>query len=166
MKFDHRGNLHPYQKFELSLKEFEDFFIQPFPKNSTRHIIFQNYLRFIADFRKEVTDSFSQWINGSFVTDKLNPNDIDFVSIIDADIFERNEELIEAKFRLKGAKSIYQVDAYTVKKYPEGHKKQLISKHELVYWNNWFSETKKNRMKKKFPKGFIEINFSENDTDE
>lgn len=163
MKFDHRGNLYPYQKIELSLKEFEGFFIQPFPENSSRHVIFENYLRFIADFKQEVTNNFSQWINGSFVTNKLNPNDIDFVSIIDADIFAEKEELIESKFRLKSAKTEYQVDAYTVKKYPINHKKRLISQHELVYWNNWFSETKKNRMKKKFPKGFIEINFSEND---
>ena len=27
---------------------------------------------------------------------------------------------------------------------------------DWVYWYHWFSQTKKNRTKKKYPKGFIE----------
>ena len=46
-----------------------------------------------------------------------------------------------------------------VKYYPAGHKKEKITEFDLVYWRNWFSETKKNRARKKFPKGFIELKF-------
>jgi len=35
----------------------------------------------------------------------------------------------------------------------------FVSEYDLVYWYNWFTETKKNRAKKKFKKGFVEIKF-------
>ncbi len=28
------------------------------------------------------------------------------------------------------------------------------------YWYHWFSQTKKNRTKKKYPKGFVQISFN------
>jgi len=60
---------------------------------------------------------------------------------------------------LKGAKQWYSVDAYTVELFPEGHSKYLICQSDLVYWDNWFSKTKPDWRKRKFPKGYIEIKF-------
>ena len=160
LNFDLRGNLKPYDKIELDYDQFRDFFIDKFELSETRLEIFENYKRYIKDFQHEITPSFTQWINGSFVSNKMNPRDIDFVTLIDFKIYEENEKLIESKFRKYGAKNHYErIDAYCVKIYPEDHKKSSISKYDLVYWRNWFSETKKNRAKKKFPKGFIELKF-------
>lgn len=121
--------------------------------------IFRNYQKFVSDFKVEISPNFKHWIDGSFVTTKLNPRDIDFVSFIDHDIYTKKRFLIDEKFRLKFAKELYNVDAYTLEIYPEGHKKQNISNLDLVYWLNWFTKTKKNRHKKSFPKGFIEIQY-------
>lgn len=82
------------------------------------------------------------------------------MNLIDFDIYDKKEEIIASKFRLHNAKNIYKrVDAYAVKVYPEGHERAKITEYDLVYWRNWFTETKNNRMKKKFPKGFIELKF-------
>ena len=107
-----------------------------------------------------MTSDFIQWVDGSFVSNKENPNDIDFVNLIDFDIYKKNEQIIESKFRKYGAKNHYKrIDAYAVKVYPEGHSKETITNFDLVYWQNWFTKTKKNRMKRNFPKGFIELRF-------
>ncbi len=80
--------------------------------------------------------------------------------MIDFNIHEENEKLIESKFRKKSARKIYgDIDSYFVKIFPKDHKKYFVGEFDLVYWRNWFSETKKNRFKKKFPKGFLEIKF-------
>lgn len=160
LNYDLRGNLIPYEKTEIEYDDFKDFFIDKFEDSVTRIEIFNNYNQYLINFQEEITPNFIQWINGSFVSNKTNPRDIDFVTLIDYEVYEKNEQLIESKFRKNGAKNHFEsIDAYCVKFYPEGHKKSSISEFDLVYWRNWFSETKKNRAKKKFPKGFIEIKF-------
>ena len=160
LAFDLQGNLQPYKKVSLSLEEFEDFFVNQPSDNSQRKDIFERYLNFVHDFSKHVSQQFTQWINGSFVTAKKHPNDIDFVTFIDYQLFEEKEKLIHENFRLAGAKKKYDVDAYTVKQYPEEHVKYMLYRSDWVYWYHWFSQTKKNRAKKKYPKGFVEIAFN------
>ncbi len=159
LEFDSKGHLKPYDKITVKLADFEDFFVKNFQNSLTRAKIFENYLRFIQDFQSEVTPNFTHWINGSFVTRKINPNDIDFVTLIDASIYEQKKALIEAKFKLLAAKAVYQVDAYTVNVFPQEDTRHNITKSELAYWQHWFSKTKKNRNRENFPKGFIEIIF-------
>lgn len=159
LKFDNRGHLIPYKRINVNIDEFEAFFVKQFDLTSTRSEIFKNYLKFLEDFNAEITTQFTQWINGSFVTQKENPKDIDFVTLIEHDIYKQKRELIDKRFRLRKAKEIYQVDAYTVEIYPKNHKRHNISMIDLVYWDNWFTKTKKNWAKKNFPKGYIEINF-------
>ncbi len=118
LTFDQRGNLQPYEKIKLELDEFEAFFIEQFLNNDQRKQLFDNYLKFVNDFSTKISSNFIHWINGSFVTAKEFPNDIDFVTIISHEIFESKEKLIHENFRLEGARKKYRVDAYTVRQYP------------------------------------------------
>jgi len=161
LKFDDKGHLVPYERIQLKNEEFKEFFINNFEPDSTRNKIYESYQKYLFNFQKEITSNFIQWIDGSFVTNKMNPNDIDFVTLIDHEIYEKKRDLIDNKFRLKKAKEIYNVDAYTLEIYPEEHKKHSISNIDLVYWDSWFSKTKKNWAKKTFPKGYIEIEFGD-----
>jgi len=160
LAFDIKGNLTPYERTELTLDEFKNIFVDSFEPDSTRFQIFENYLQFLDDFQKEITSDFIHWINGSFVSNKKNPKDIDFVTLINHEIYRKKRNLIDDKFRLKKAKELYKVDAYSLEIYKEDHKKHLICKSDLVYWDTWFSKTKKDWKKKTYPKGYVEINFS------
>ncbi len=159
LSFDIRGSLKPYERIRLTLEEFEDYFVNQFEEDSSRHVIFERYKNYLNDFQKEVTTNFIQWINGSFVTTKKNPRDIDFVNLIDYEIFAAKESLIYRKFIYPNAKSNYQVDAYGVRVYPKAHSFYEASRGDLLYWEDWFGFTKLNRAKKRLPKGYIEIEF-------
>ena len=161
--FDMRGNLKPDAKIELSFDEFQALFLRSFDQIETsRVIIFEDYLRFIHDFKTLVTADFSQWVNGSFVSKKQNPNDIDFVTLVDFRTYEVHEELIESRFRRKGAKLFYpKVDAYVVKHYPAIHEKRWVTDFDLTYWVDSFGKTQKNRSGQRHPKGFIALNFGD-----
>ena len=163
LEFDPRGNIMPYEKIELSFDEFQDFFIVSFEGlNEIRKEIFEDYRTYLNDFKEQVSEDFIQWIDGSYITTKANPRDIDFVMLIEHETFDRHERLIEDRFRRHKAKQEYgKVDAYTVKMYPQGHERYFVTEYDLVYWRGLFTETKRNRAKKKFPKGFIEIKFGE-----
>lgn len=161
LKFDSRGNLMPYEKIELSFDDFKTFFIDDFENlNEIRMEIFENYQTYLRDFEEQISRDFIQWIDGSYITEKTNPRDIDFVTLIEHETFDRHERLIESRFRKHRAQQEYgKVDAYTVKMYPQGHERYFVTQYDLVYWRGLFTETKRNRAKRKFPKGFVEIKF-------
>ena len=104
LNFDMKGHLIPYERIKLNIKEFENFFIDQFDSESSRGIIFESYLRFVNDFQSEITPQFTQWIDGSFVTQKSNPRDIDFVTLIKHDTYKHKRHQIDSKFKLRKAK--------------------------------------------------------------
>jgi hypothetical protein len=161
IQFDERGSLMPYEKVNMSLEVFEYNFIHRFENSSTRKAIFEDYEHYLADFQRLVTPNFTQWIDGSFVTKKLNPADIDFVTFIDAAIFEEKERLIVNQFIYPNAPKIYNVDAYGVRVYPVNHPFHNIGISDTLYWQEWFGQTRPNRDKRKFKKGFVQIKFNE-----
>ena len=160
VEFDHLGNLRPYKKVTMNLLEFESNFVKPFDEYSSRHSIFENYRRYISDFQEQVASEFTHWINGSFVSNKENPKDIDFVNIVDSETVLMKKELIESNFINAGVLKNYQIDAYLLIKYPDVHQRYIRTQTDLLYWNDWFTKTKMNNLRKRFPKGFVEIKFN------
>ena len=95
LQFDKNGYIVPYETHQTTLDEFQQVFVDAFPESETRQRLFDNYLGWIFDFQRDIFPYFTQWINGSFVTQKLNPNDIDFVTFLEGGIFESMEKLKE-----------------------------------------------------------------------
>jgi hypothetical protein len=157
IKFDEFGSLFPAQRNELNLHLFKQIFVDEFRESQTRNNIFEGFQAFLLDFSNFVNDSYDIWIDGSFVTKKLNPNDIDVVFILDARVLEQKGKEIETLFRSNEAKQKYSVDAYTIAKYDESSSKYFLYQSEKAYWANWFGYSRKNRQSMRFSKGFIEI---------
>ncbi|MEL7119728.1 MAG: hypothetical protein AAFO07_09815 [Bacteroidota bacterium] len=156
IKYTPRGYLDPPNRQDLSIVEFEQYFVESFPKSQTRKELFEGFIRYNNAFQQEVTNEMIQWIGGSFTTKKLNPRDIDLVTIMPYSIFEEKSELIEKRFR-RSAKNEYGIDAYIVSAYPEEHDKHGLYRGIMVYWNNQFSKTRKNRAGKRFKRGYVQI---------
>ncbi len=161
LEFDIRGYLKPYKRTTVNSQEFKEFFVGGFDKNSTRYEIFKYYEKYTRDFSEKITSNFTQLINGSFVSNKKNPNDIDLVSLVDYEIAEEKEEIIRNEFLNAKVLKNYGIDAYLLIIYPENHKRYSWTVSDLLYWEHWFSRSKMNKSKKYFPKGYVKINFSD-----
>jgi len=159
--FDIRGYLKPYEKIETSYKEFRDNFVLPFDQNSTRHQLFNHYEKYTQDFSERVTSNFSQWINGSFVSSKRNPGDIDIVSLIDYRVAEEKSLIIRSEFIGEAVSKKYGIDAYLLIIYPENHKLHSWTSTDLLYWNDWFGTSKMQKQQKRYPKGYLEISYND-----
>jgi hypothetical protein len=159
LEFDENGFLYPYSAISTELGLFQDTFVSRVSASTSRDAIFENFLRYNADFQNEILPNFRQWVNGSFVTKKQNPKDIDIVTFVTYEVYEKLKKEIEAKFTMKGASKYYGIDAYTIKVYPEHHQFHQLTLSDTVYWLHLFSKTKFNRNKKRYSKGFIELNF-------
>jgi len=159
--FDLRGNLKPYEKIELSLEEFEVHFVSGLENSSHRKAIFEMHLNYVEDLKGLIGNTFWQWIDGSYISNKSKPNDLDVVTFIPHLIYHELENEIDQRFSKRTAKYFYKyVDAYTVCHFPESHKLFKATQSDEAYWNNLFSKTYMNRARKRHPKGFIEIKFN------
>jgi hypothetical protein len=118
-----------------------------------RKALFEAYLLFLGSFQKEILENgFFQWVNGSYVSKKPIPKDIDVVTFLDYKVYEAKEkqlsQYMEDEFEAKG------LDLYFVKIFPENHKQRFITDFDKVEWLHLFSTNRK-----KESKGFLQINF-------
>jgi hypothetical protein len=121
--------------------------------------LFQNYLIYTKELNKIVSNKYYQWINGSFVTQKDTPKDIDIVSFIDYKQVEKHDAELK-NFLYPLSKQTYNIDAYIVKLYPKNDKKIVYSHSDTLYWFHSFQKTKPNKNGENFYKGFIKIDLS------
>jgi len=156
--FDKKGYLKPYKVIEVDIDSIKSNFVDAFPNSSTRNYLFENYLRYVYRFQDEVFPFFEQWINGSFVSQKENPKDIDLVTFLDYSVFEKRGDKILDKF---WAFSLEEegIDSYLVKEYPPKH--QLFSKflRQKEIWIRRYGTSRPDVQDKISPKGFLKIIF-------
>jgi hypothetical protein len=148
LEFDSNGYLVPNRNIISTSDELENVF----KNNKERIQIYDNYLRYIKDLKVIVTKEIKQWIDGSFVTQKVIPNDIDIVSFIDYEDYKINEKAL-SKFFYPNSKTSYSIDAYLIIVYPDTHKKSFYYKSDYAEWLTSFSKDLKTNMSK----GFLEI---------
>jgi hypothetical protein len=158
LSFNARGSLKPYQKIDSTFEEFAEIFVAQMPDSITRSAIFSNYLDYLAEFRASISPNFTHWLDGSFVSKKLNPNDLDFVALINYVDYNHKEkeikEIIE-KYRPLG------LDSYVIRYYPFGHPKYDKTIPYLRDWTHLFTHSRASSINGICPpKGFIEINYS------
>ena len=146
IRFDEQGHLTPYDVQEITLQEFEKYFVI----NDHRQILFDDFLKLNEKLKILGINNFYQWIDGSFVTKKIAPKDIDVVSFIETGEFKKNENEL-----LLLSKMFQNVDCYFVEVFLNDDKKYFITQTDTSYWYHLFQGTRKQRVKK----GFVQINF-------
>lgn len=156
--FDGNGNL-PSGLITTNVEEFEQRFIDDFADSITRDAIFRGYIKYCKKLIP-LDIGIIQWLNGSFTTNKINPNDIDFVTQLDGIKVDEQSAEIEDKlnelFDRKHAKSEYMCDVYFYFKYPEEFS-DLYEHYQnrKRYWLKQFGHDRNNDAK-----GIIEFDLS------
>lgn len=139
----------------LSIDQIETHLVRQFPTSKTRRTIFAGYLRLIELLLKHNIE-IEQWLDGSFCSNKVNPGDIDILSIINKDTLDNLPEEIKDEitelFLGPGSKNSYCCDSYLLPKVPENHPhypQYLILKSQ---WMGLFGFDRQEN-----PKGIIRI---------
>lgn len=154
LQFDTFGYLTPDDAIETDLQTLERVFVEEFPTSTTRRGHFERFSAYNARLREILPAGFTQWINGSFISRKLNPNDMDVLTFVDHSVYGQVEQALRA---LKGEFTIDAggwVDAYTIQVYPEGHPNRSHYKSDYMEWQFIWSQTNSRPRRKK---GFIKL---------
>jgi len=159
MQFDPRGYLTPYERIPVQWDAFVETFVEGFPESTTRPEIWRNFLEYLEEVRRLKPKSLKVWIDGSFVTTKINPNDVDAVFFLDSETFRRTlprfNHLKDGSWH-RGKR----VDAYFVEVFPEGTPEyERFTRSDLLTWWEIFSKSRRHRDGKQYPKGLVELQF-------
>lgn len=115
----------------MSWQGLEDTCLKPFGASSTRSALTSQLAAFLGELRGMGLLG-QLWVDGSFVTDKPDPGDVDVVYIPDLACLPElnaNSARISVLFAQHGAKSIYNCHAYLV---------DPANMHQLAYWRGLF----------------------------
>ncbi len=162
IQFNNQGYITPADVIETDFDTFEKTFVF----NEHRQIIFQEYLVCLDELKTLNIGSFYQWINGSFTTLKTNPNDLDVVTFIHFEEYQKHIQYFELKYQNR---HLGKIDCYFLASYPTNHLNFLVFKANYLDFYHKFSKDMKQEKYLKsrkrsifgqnFNKGFIKINF-------
>jgi len=113
IQFDDLGYLIPYEVHDLTLEEFERIFVI----DAERERLFKALLNLVLDLKNLGAGEFYAWVDGSFVTKKRVPRDIDVVFFIGFQNFNNaNNDLASLRNRYEDS-----LDIFLTIDYPEDH---------------------------------------------
>ena len=145
--FDETGYWTPAKPIEMDLETIRSVFLF----NENRKLIFETYLDFLAILKEMGLENSKQWLDGSFVTRKWAPRDLDFVIFLDSTFFLKFEDDLRALRR-----TFTKLDYYFMPIYPKNHSRYNWFEGEEAYWYHTFLTIRHYPGRRK---GFIELNF-------
>lgn len=151
--FNSKGYLEPYEAIEIDLVSAEELLLW----NEARREIWHNFKAFLEELEEVLQSSFVIWLNGSFVSKKEQPNDLDLVIFTDFRAYEATiTKLLQLKQKYKKAK----IDSYFTPHYPEKHEKKYIYELDKRDWFWLFSHSRRDIFSGVISKkGFLELKF-------
>ncbi len=161
--FDTLGNLKGNEIHTVSIADFEKHFVSNTSKSSNRLLIYTDFVNLTTAVKKILKADFYILVDGSFVSNKENPNDIDFVFVIPINLLENKlflEQLEQQFYTFKNKKNRV-LDFYIIPDSIENSSDEFRLKAErlLNYWTAFLGKTRKDELGKQQEKGILKIEF-------
>ena len=112
-----------------TVDEVKSALVDGFPGSSTRAAIYEDWLELRGLLSGLITLE-RQWLDGSFATRKLDPNDLDLVTFADSDEVEALDHVQEAEFHalVSGPSDpAPRCDSFLIVEYPDDHPMHAVS---------------------------------------
>ncbi len=158
--FDENGLL-PEGVFDCDLKVLECRFVDRFPDSPTRFDLYHEFVEWISGAAKLLLSA-TEWIDGSYVTAKEAPKDIDVVTFCDAGFLTSLSGEDEERVELHLNNQTTQIHSMLIGVYPEGDPQYPLYQAEVRTIGKWGFG--KHRFKKDgeafrtdLPKGFLQM---------
>lgn len=153
MTFNEHGYL-PQGLHEMSLDDIEGNFVDSFPSSNTRPHIMRGYKQHVAALAS-LGVTFEQFLDGSFISTKNDPGDVDFVCFANPDDVDRLPPEQQTLLRSlvlnpQETKRAYYCDAYFCPIVPENDPRYGQLRVSRKYWMGEFGFDRLDR-----PKGIV-----------
>lgn len=137
----------------MTLDQLKALCVSGFSDSARREVIFAGLTAFLKELSTAGVSG-SVWIDGSFVTRKLEPGDCDIVVSIDGiQVLDLANpvmaEFLRKRFDTERAqvKAVHHCDVYCFPDYPPGHPLHGITTDRSAYWQKQFGFDRSSRPK-------------------
>ena len=147
-KADFPGLL-PIGRHSMGLDEVRMTCVDHFPLSKTRNMIMLGLIGVVERLRGAGIEG-ELWIDGSFLTEKIDPEDCDMVLRIPGLFFDActPEQQTAVDWVTEGArKTTHHCDAYAFPAYPEGHPDYWVGEYMYAYWMKQWGFDRSENMK-------------------
>jgi hypothetical protein len=155
IEFPDGSDVLPQGRHPATPDEIKTELVDAFPSSATRPDIFNQWTILLEALDRFVTLD-EQWIDGSFVTKKNDPADIDLVTHLDGEAVEALEPveamLLKGLFAGHVSRDMHRCDSFLVARYPEGHPARPEYEKTLAAWDELFGRDRNGD-----PKGYLEL---------
>lgn len=127
----------------MPLDQVRELCVANFPLSTSRDRIMMGLERLIGELGSRGVNT-DVWIDGSFVTEKINPEDVDLVLCTDGRVYDEGTDeqrtiLHTVNANLKGALGC---DSYLFLEYPQGHPLYEEGQRLREYWLRQFGRSR------------------------
>jgi hypothetical protein len=153
LSFDEKGCLKPYGIIKTDLVILKETFVF----NEQRQSLFNIYQNFNAELQAITECPLIQWMGGSFITLKELPKDIDTVTFIPFDVFDKCKNQLK---KLEKTHRKNKMDCFFERFYPKDNVKHQDYISGTIYWHRLYSKYPVERQAVRWlQKGFLDINL-------
>ncbi len=138
--FDDNGNLPP-GRHDATIEDVRSALVDPFVASNTRRAIF-DWWTHLREALHELGGFEANWLAGSFVTDKDQPNDLDLITLLDGPTFDDmppyRRQLVRGIVAGHVTEELWRCDNYPLLRYPDGDAGQVPARAVARMWAQHF----------------------------
>ncbi len=140
----------PYSEFpgllpngvnSITVAQLEAICVTNFPLSKNRPQIFRGFFKIYKMFVNEGIKG-DLLVNGSFITEEIEPKDLDSALCVSAEFYENSSPVQRGIMDwIKDEHSIgdkFLCDCYLCVEYPKGHPEYFVGIQNRLYWENLF----------------------------
>lgn len=130
----------------MTMQDVRGRCVDDFPLSQTRGVIMDG---FVAVLQRLISVGIAgtMWVDGSFLTEKIDPEDVDLLLRISSDFYD-NATLEQSTalfwFAREDLKTPYHCDCYVWVEFPPDHPAYMISEERREYWTRQYGLSRRN----------------------
>lgn len=155
-QFLSNGNLAP-GIHTYKMQEFENQFVTAFTSSKSRTVIFQNFNMWLEQLLSVLPPRYI-WLDGSYLTQKVDPNDIDLVVFYYPEDIQSQQEASEIQHLINNVSRTLSCDAYLCLSFEHWTPQQLAAfpnQNHKIMQTYWMGQFCFDRMRE--PKGIVQM---------
>lgn len=150
------NGLLPTGLHRVTVDQVHSAFVAPFPTSANRQKLYEQWLLHREAIATLVPVQ-RQWLNGSYVTAKVDPGDVDVVTFVDGAVLEALDPaplaLLESLVSGHDTRDLWGIDSFLVATYAEDHPAYATSRRTEGAWRRTWTNVKGTDL----TKGFLEV---------